>query len=290
VPYRRRPLLLELRVRARAGLGQLLPDERPRRDPLPAEAQRDPLPSAALGQLVHEPEGELLRRMRGKQLRPVDLGVTRRQLLKAASAAALAWQGAPWLLRPRAVDAQTLPGDPLTVATLEAFADTLIPGEKRSLLDRAIAGAVSGPGAVQAGALDTLTFPAAGTGPLLPAFAAALNGRATAYAATNVILLDPTVPPFVSLDFAQRSDLLVQLLDGTDPDQIVWFALAGLVFIAYHTAAHLHLADATRNGHPGLAALRFPAPDADDLYRHPVFSYGRMLARRHPRTRRGGPA
>jgi len=228
--------------------------------------------------------------MRGKQLQPVDLGLTRRQLLKAASAAALVWQGAPWLRGPRPASGQTLPGDPLTVSTLEAFADTLIPGEKRSPLDRAIAGAVTGPGAVQAGALDTLNFPAAGTGPLLPTFAAGLNARATAYAATNGILLDPTVTPLVSLDFAQRSDLLVQLLDGTDPDQIVWFALAGLVFIAYHTAAHLHLADAVRGGHPGLAALRFPAPDADDLYRHPAFSYGRMLARRHPRTRRGSPA
>jgi hypothetical protein len=239
---------------------------------------------------VHQPEGELLRRLRGEQLRAIDLGVTRRQLLKAASAAALAWQAGPWLLRPRAGHAQTLPGDPLTVSTFEAYADTLIPGEKRSLLDRAIAGVVTGPGAVQAGALDTLNFPAAGTGPLLPAFAVTLNARATAYAATNGILLDPTVTPFVSLDFAQRSDLLVQLLDGTDPDQILWFALAGLVFIAYHTAAHLHLADATRNGHPGLAALRFPPPDADGFYRYPSFSYGRMLARRHPRTRRGSPA
>lgn len=239
---------------------------------------------------MHQPQGELLRRMRGNELRPVDLALTRRQLLKAAAAAAVAWQAAPWPLRLRDGQAQALPGDPITVATLEAFADTLIPGEKRSPVDRAIAGAAVGAGAVQAGALDTLTFPASGTGPLLPAMAAGLNTRATAYAASHAILLDPTVPPLVSLDFAQRSDFLVELLDGTDPDQVVWFALAGLVFIAYHTAAHLHLADATRNGHPGLAALRFPAPDADDLYRHPEFSYRRVLARKHRRTRRGSPA
>src|SRR5439155_14831602 len=103
----------------------------------------------------------------------------------------------PWPLR---VFAQ-VPPDPLTTPTLEAFADTLIPGEKRSPLDRAIAGAVTGPGAVQAGALDLMNFPAAGTGPALPALAAGLNAHATQFAAQHAIVLDPTVPPFVSLDF-----------------------------------------------------------------------------------------
>ena len=42
------------------------------------------------------------------------------------------------------------------------------------------------------------------------------------------------------------------------------------------------------DGHPGLAWLRFPAPDADGLYRFPVFSYGRRLARRHPDTTASG--
>lgn len=38
--------------------------------------------------------------------------------------------------------------------TLEAFADTIVPGEKRSPDDQAIAGAVTGGGAVVAGAVE----------------------------------------------------------------------------------------------------------------------------------------
>src|SRR6185503_17351574 len=111
--------------------------------------------------------------------------------------------------------------------------DTLVPGAKRSPADRAIAGAAPGAGAVQAGAIDLMNFPAAGTGPALPALAAGLNGHATAFAAQHGIVLDPTVPPFVSLDFASRTALLVELLDGSDPDRLLYFALAGLVFVAY---------------------------------------------------------
>ena len=46
--------------------------------------------------------------------------------------------------------------------TLEAFADTFVPGEKRSPDDVAIAGAAAGPGAVEAGALELLEMPATG--------------------------------------------------------------------------------------------------------------------------------
>jgi hypothetical protein len=216
------------------------------------------------------------------------LRITRRQLLKTAAAAALAWKAAPWPVRAPAAFAQ-VPPDPLTVPTLEAFADTLIPGEKRSPLDRAIAGAVTGPGAVQAGALELMNFPAAGTGPALPALAAGLNGHASQFAAQHGIVLDPTVAPFVSLDFAQRTTLLVEILDGTGPDQLAYFALAGIVFIAYHTAGHLHTTEALAAGHPGLAAIRFPLPQADGKWRFPEFSYHRVLAQKHPRSRRGSP-
>lgn len=217
------------------------------------------------------------------------LEISRRRLLTLAAGAVLAWQSRPWRLAPPAVEAQILPDDPLVVATLEAFADTLIPGEKRSPGDRAIAGVASGAGAVQAGALDTMSFPPAGVGPLLPAIAVGLNARAAAFAATNAIVLDPTVPPLVALDFAQRTTLLVQLLDGTDPDQLAWFAIAALAFLAYHTAAHLDTAAAVAMGHPGLAAIGFPAPQADGRWRFPEASYRRTVAPSHPRARRGSP-
>jgi hypothetical protein len=216
--------------------------------------------------------------------------MSRRALLKAAAAAAAAWQAAPWPVWPPAAFAQVPADDPLVVPTLEAFADTLIPGAKRGPTDRAIAGAASGPGAVQAGAVALMNFPAAGTAPALPALAAALNARATAFAAARVIVLDPTVPPLVSLDFAQRTALLSALLDGTDPDQIAYYALAALAFLAYHTAGHLDTAQAVRDGHPGLAALGVPAPNADGLWRFAEFSYRRVLAPHHPRSRRGNPA
>jgi hypothetical protein len=217
-------------------------------------------------------------------------GVTRRELLKAAATAAAAWQVAPWRVVAPAAFAQVPPNDPAIVPTLEAFADTLIPGAKRSPTDRAIAGAASGPGAVQAGAIAFMNYPATGTGPALPALAAALNARATAFAASHAILLDPTVPPLVSLDFAARTAFLLEILDGTDPDQIGYYALAALVFLAYHTAGHLDTAQAVRDGHPGLAAIGFPAPDADGLWRFPEFSYRRVLAAKHPRSRKGNPA
>ena len=217
------------------------------------------------------------------------LELSRRRLLTLAAGAFVAWQSRPWRLAPPTVGAQMIPSDPLIVPTLEAFADTLIPGEKRSPLDRAIAGAASGPGGVQAGALDVMNSPAAGVGPLLPAVAAGLNARAAAFAAQNAILLDPTVPPLVSLDFAERTALLVQLLDGTDVDQILWFAVAALVFLAFHTAAHLDTAAAIAAGHPGLAAIGFPPPNADGLWRFPNASYRRAVAPKHPRSKRGSP-
>jgi hypothetical protein len=221
---------------------------------------------------------------------PRDLHLTRRQLLRAVAAAAAAWKLRPWSIIAPPAFAQTLPDDPIIVPTLEAFSDTLIPGEKRSPADRAIAGVATGGGAVQAGALDLMNFPAAGTAATLPAFAAALNTFATTYAVQNAIVLDPTVPPLVALDFAGRTDVLVGLLDSTGPEQIAFFALAALAFLAYHTAGHLHLADAVRNGHAGMAALGFPQPDADDLWRFPEFSYRRRLADEHPRTsKRGNP-
>jgi hypothetical protein len=218
------------------------------------------------------------------------LELSRRRLLALVGGAALAWLGRPFGLRPPAVDAQVLPGDPLIVPTLEAFADTIIPGEKRSPLDRAIAGAASGPGAVQAGAIDLMNFPGAGVAPLLPAVAAGLNARTVAFAAQNGILLDPTVPPLVALDFADRTTLLVQLLDGTDPDQVLWFAVGALVFLAFHTAGHLDTAAAIAAGHPGLAAIGFPAPNADGRWRFPNASYRRALAPKHPRAKRGSPS
>lgn len=216
------------------------------------------------------------------------LTVSRRTLLKAVATAAAAWTVRPWFVSPPAAYAQTPPSDPMIIPTLEAYADTLIPGEKRSSDDRAVAGVAEGPGAVQAGAIDLLFSEAAGVQAAVPAFAAAVDAEARGYAAEHQIVLDPTVPAFVSLDFAQRTDLAVQTLAFDAEERQAFEALAALMFLAYHTAGHLHTAQAVRDGHPGLAAIRFPLPDDDDLWRFPVFSYGRRLAEEHPDTTPGG--
>lgn len=219
------------------------------------------------------------------------LAVSRRRLLQLATAAVTAWQLAPWADKLSALAGP--PGgttsDAMT-ATLEAFSDTLIPGAKRYDGDHAVAGVVRGPGAVQAGAVDLMWFPPAAVGPTLPGFVSMLNARAGAYAAQHRIALDPTLPPFVALSFADRTRLCLQLLDPAASDYLLWWALAAMPFIAFHTAGHLHTADAVRHGHPGLRAIDFPHPDPDGLWRFPHFSYRRRLARSHPRTTATGNA
>jgi hypothetical protein len=205
--------------------------------------------------------------------------LSRRRLLQVLAVAVAA---APFTdLRPaRAGDA--LPIDAET-ATLEAWSDTMVPGEKRSPADRAIAGAAAGPGAVQAGAVDMMRYGPVGLAPAVPALAAGLTAEALRYAAAHGIL-DPTVPPFVALSFEHRTGLALELLDGGRPDQLAWYGLAGVAMLAFHTAGHLSTAEAVRTGHPGLAWIDFPAPDDDGLWRYPEFSYRRELATAHPRT------
>ena len=207
--------------------------------------------------------------------------LTRRQLLRAIAAGVAAvplLESAAW--------AEPEPG--FDRATMEAWSDTIVPGERRSQDDRAVAGAADGPGAVQAGAWRLLNDSAVGLGPALPALSAALNGEAVTEAARAGLVLDPTVPPFVALPFAHRTALAARLLGGSGPEQVVWYALAAIAMLAFHTAAHLDTAEAVRRGHPGLAWLRFPAPDPDGLWRYEHFSYRRALARPHPRTTRTG--
>jgi hypothetical protein len=206
--------------------------------------------------------------------------LSRRQLLRAVAAGVAAV--------PLLESAAAAEGPVDARATLEAWSDTIVPGERRSRLDRVVAGAAGGPGAVQAGAWRLLNDPAVGIAPALPGLAAALDAQAVTEAASAGVALDPLLPPFVTLPFGRRTAVARRLLDGSGPDQVVWYALAAIAMLAFHTAAHLDTAEAVRRGHPGLAWLRFPAPDRDGLWRYDRFSYGRRLARRHPRTTRTG--
>ncbi|MEU6218202.1 DUF5987 family protein [Streptomyces sp. NPDC047022] len=209
----------------------------------------------------------------------------RRSVLKAltATVAALA-AGASVTSPAAAADAS----ESWTTQTLEAFSDTLIPGERRFPGDVAVAGAVTGPGAVQAGVVDLLNSPSLPVAGLLPAIATLLDARALAYAALRLIWLPPTRPPFVGLSFSDRTALVGGLFDSGDPDRPIWQVLSLLVGLAFDTAGQQDTVQALAQGHPGLAWLRFPGPDPDGLWRFRDFSYGRPLAALHPETTASG--
>ena len=224
----------------------------------------------------------------------ISVRVTRRSFLVRAAALAAAWTICPWRIGVPSAFGQEmgrqetdLPG---MKETLEAFADTLIPGQKRFPGDRAIAGVVSGPGAVQAGAIEMMNFPPVDLKATLDGLFVILTVYAVAYALSHGIVLDPTVPPFVALDFASRTALLVEILDGSGPVQPAFYGLASVSFFAYNTAGYLPTVVAIRDGHPGLAAIGFPPPNPDGVWRFPEFSYGRVLARPHPHSHGGNPA
>ena len=152
---------------------------------------------------------------------------------------------------------------------------------------------MSGPGAVQAGAIEMMNFPPVGfSAAALFVLALRLDLSALVYAVINKIHLDPNVPFFVALDFESRTALLVKILgaDGTDAPDPAFYGLASVVFFAYHTAGYLPTVVAIRDGHPGLAAIGFPPPNADGVWRFPEFSYRRVLARAHPHSKHGNPA
>ncbi|TYC21486.1 regulator [Micromonospora sp. MP36] len=174
------------------------------------------------------------------------------------------------------------------VMTLEAFADTIIPGERRYATDRAVAGAADGGGAVAAGAVDLMASEEGGIGGLLPTLVIGLNDHAQAYAEKHDRTLDDSVPAFVALDFDDRTALAAALMaPGTD-EQDLWVPLAMFSVMAWDTGASVHTTEALAAGHPGLTTMGFTEPDADGLWRFPDFSYRRVLASPHPHTTPSG--
>lgn len=183
---------------------------------------------------------------------------------------------------------QPTDGDVAKRMTLEAFADTIIPGEKRGADDFAVAGAAAGPGAVVAGAVELLETPATGLTEDLDVLVRDLNEHARRYAAESELTLDADLPPFVALSFDDRTALVAALTAPGHPEKEVWVLLAVFSTMAFDSAAHLHTVDAIAAGHAGLAAMGIGAPDPDGLWRFPDFSYRRPLARLHPDTNESG--
>jgi hypothetical protein len=170
--------------------------------------------------------------------------------------------------------------------TLEAFADTIIPGEKRCPHDRAIAGVSTGGGAVAAGAIELLEMPATGVTAGLDYLAQALNEHAQSYSAEHGLQPngEDEVPPFVALPYEHRAAMIQGLTAPGNPERDGWVLLALFSNMAFDLAAHRSTPEAIADGHPGLLAMGFAEPDADGLWRFPDYSYGRPLATLHPDT------
>src|SRR5262249_32724201 len=134
--------------------------------------------------------------------------------------------------------------DQARTMTLEAFADTIIPGEKRSPDDRAVAGVSAGGGAVAAGAIELLQTPATGISELLGYLAQTLNGHAAAYAAEHGVELDGTVPPFVALPYEHRAGVVQVLTTPGHPEKDGWVLLSLFSNMAFDVAAHRHTLEA----------------------------------------------
>ncbi|GAA1073524.1 DUF5987 family protein [Nocardiopsis exhalans] len=172
--------------------------------------------------------------------------------------------------------------------TLEAFADTILPGAKRTPDDVMIAGRSHDAGAVEAGALELLRTPATGVTSGLGEFVGLLNDHAEHHAGLRGLELTGEAPPFVQLPFEERTALVTALTSPGHPEKEFWVMLALFCNMAYDSAAHTSTPAAIAAGHPGLRAMGFAAPDADGLLRFKEYSYGRPLARLHSDTTSSG--
>ena len=140
-------------------------------------------------------------------------------------------------------------------ATLQAFADTIIPGRKATKTDLgdeidplAIAGVDGEPGAVEADALRLYHDPLVGFDALAGPFLADLNGRALQNGA-----------PFLSLTYEQRVKTVASGLSFDNPSRTLWEAAAAVPFTAFCAAAE-HATGTSANasgyrvmGYPGAA-------------------------------------
>ena len=157
----------------------------------------------------------------------------------------------------------------LADGTLQAFADTLIPGKRVTRTDlgnevhaKAIAGAHPEPGAVQADALLLYHHPLIGFDLVEAAFLADLEAR-------SLLRLGQ----FIDLPFAKRVAVCLDGLSPSNPTAQVWELAAAVPFAAFLCTATQKNATIDKSsglqvtGHPGTA----PNGYAD-------FSYRRALA------------
>jgi hypothetical protein len=157
----------------------------------------------------------------------------------------------------------------LTDATLQAFADTILPGRSairtdlgNSIHPLAIAGVDGAPGAVETDALALFHHPEVGFDALAPGFLGELEARALPHGAD-----------FLHLGFDARVATVLGGLDYGNPTRLVWEAAAAIPFTSFCAAALvLGPTAATASGYR-VMGLPGVAPNG---YRG--FSYGRPLS------------
>jgi hypothetical protein len=202
------------------------------------------------------------------------------QRTSALGAAALVASALP--LAERLVAGVAYAADPtLDDATLQAFADTIIPGRKATKTDlgdpihpQAIAGVDPDPGAVEADALRLFHDALVGFDALEPAFLADLSLRAL-----------PQGGAFLSLSYDKRVQTLLGAFDFANPTRILYEAAAAVPFTAF-CAAGEHPFGTSQNS-SGYKVMGYPGGgpnDAPVMYPY-SFSYRRRLSKE--RTRKG---
>lgn len=160
-------------------------------------------------------------------------------------------------------------------ATLQAFADTMIPGRKIALTESgnpinqlAIAGVDPQPGAVEADALELFHHPEVGFDVLEPAFLADLQARSLLQGGD-----------FLHLDYDGRVAACLSGLDFSNPTRLIWEAAAAVPFTAFCAAALIRNATAAQACGYQVMGLPGIAPDG-----YSAFSYQRALSRELTQT------
>jgi hypothetical protein len=204
--------------------------------------------------------------------------LSRRHFLQHASvlgAGAMVLSALP--IAERLIDAAPARADvSLDNATLQAFADTIIPGRKVAKTEfgddihpQAIAGVDPEPGAVEADVLRLYHHPLTGFDALEPALLADLSTRSLAQGGT-----------FLSLDYDKRVAVCLSGLSFDNPTRVVWEAAAAVPFTVFCAAA-LHPIGTSDNS-VGYSVMGYPGA-APRGYRN--FSYNRKLSKE--RTKKG---
>jgi hypothetical protein len=210
---------------------------------------------------------------------PLAAELSRRDLIARAStlglgALVLAADPAARLVRAAPAVAAGLPslaGIPIADATLQAFADTLVPGRRAVRTDlgdpidpRSIAGVDSEPGAVEADALLLYHDPLIGFDALEPPFLADLSARALSVGGGE----------FLTLDYQKRVQTVLAGLDFSNPTRTLWEAGAAVPFTAFCAAAEQP--GATSAIASGYRVMGYPGAAPDGYQRD--FSYRRRMS------------